>query len=352
MASGEVTALAEVAQAAPQPAGDAPDDGTRPVTGSGGLVLPLPPPSTADRPTAAPPAVNSDPGIALAGLPLVPMPAEPDATPDGPRAAAPTEEEPSPPEAAGPAAPAVLTASFRPLLKHDGMLGIRPAPVVTLDLPLARLEAASGRLDPVLLDGTDGADTLWGGAGPDRLAGGAGDDVLFGGLGADTLLGGEGDDILMVTGGTKLLTGGPGRDLFIIGLPDMLRGGLGRITDFESGQDALLVAVGPNDFDGHGWLSWYSRTMTINVLDPWEPGEPGPPERFGVLVDYPARRFWELSVETPRIRDLWMSAGPSDVIIADPTDPANARIIERPDGEDGSYLPRVLTPPAADLDLL
>jgi hypothetical protein len=292
--------------------------------------------------------VTSDPGIALAGLPAVPVPAEPDAA-DG-EAASSTEEEPPPVEAPGPAAPAVLTASFRPLLKHDGMLGIRPVPVVTLDLPLARLEEAA-RLDPVALDGTGGADTLWGGAGPDWLAGGAGNDLLFGGLGADTLLGGEGDDILMMTGGTKLLTGGPGRDLFIIGLPDTLRDGFGRILDFESGQDALLVAVGPNDFSGYGWLSWYSRTMTVNILDPWKPGELIPSERFTILLDYPARRFWEVSVETPRIRDLWIGAGPSDIIIADPTDPANARIIERPDGEDGIYLPRVITPPATDLNL-
>jgi hypothetical protein len=198
-ASGASAAFTEVAQAGPQTAGDAPEDGMRSATGSGGLVLPLSPPPPTDTPVAVPPAVTFDPAIALAGLPVVPVPAEPDAAPDAPGPASPRKRSRRRPDAAGPAAPAVLTASFRPLLKHDGMLGIRPVPVVTLDLPLARLEEAA-RLDPVSLDGTAGADTLWGGAGPDWLAGGAGNDLLFGGLGADTLLGGEGDDILMVTG--------------------------------------------------------------------------------------------------------------------------------------------------------
>jgi Ca2+-binding RTX toxin-like protein len=71
------------------------------------------------------------------------------------------------------------------------------------------------------LQGTQGADTLTGGAGDDTLygyagndilKGGAGDDVLAGNEGADTLQGGDGDDYLLGGPGNDTLDGGAGGD--------------------------------------------------------------------------------------------------------------------------------------------
>lgn len=48
----------------------------------------------------------------------------------------------------------------------------------------------------VIIQGTQGNDTLFGTSGADVMSGGAGNDVLMGGFGADTLFGGDGDDVL------------------------------------------------------------------------------------------------------------------------------------------------------------
>lgn len=71
------------------------------------------------------------------------------------------------------------------------------------------------------LHGTEGADTLTGGAdndvlygfgGNDTLRGGAGDDVLAGHAGNDILQGGDGDDYLLGGAGADTLDGGAGQD--------------------------------------------------------------------------------------------------------------------------------------------
>ncbi len=172
------------------------------------------------------------------------------------------------------------------------------------------------RLAPQALEGSAGADSLWGGAGNDLLSGGAGDDVLFGGFGTDTLSGGAGDDILLFTGGIQRLRGGPGRDLFVFGLPDAIRPGSALIEDFEPGQDALLSLNVEGWPSAYGALSWYSKIMTIGFLTHWNNGH-----RFQVMLDYPPREYWEVPVEGPRVRDLWIVGG--DIIRADPADPAN-----------------------------
>jgi Ca2+-binding RTX toxin-like protein len=79
-------------------------------------------------------------------------------------------------------------------------------------------------------DGTDGPDTLTGGAGDDRLNGFGGNDSLNGAAGNDTLDGGAGQDTL---------TGGTGADDFV--LSQFPADGQPRITDFSSGADQLLV---------------------------------------------------------------------------------------------------------------
>lgn len=62
------------------------------------------------------------------------------------------------------------------------------------------------------LQGSDFADTLYGGGGDDHLLGGAGNDSLRGGAGDDTLKGDEGNDNLRGEAGADHLDGGEGND--------------------------------------------------------------------------------------------------------------------------------------------
>ena len=64
--------------------------------------------------------------------------------------------------------------------------------------------------------GTNGNDSLNGGAGNDSLNGGAGKDLLWGDEGGDTLNGGEGDDTLNGGAGDDTLIGGLGDDIYIV----------------------------------------------------------------------------------------------------------------------------------------
>jgi len=85
---------------------------------------------------------------------------------------------------------------------------------------------ASGLSTPVMIDGGEGNDLLWGGRGDDLLVGGSGHDLIWGGGGADILLGGDGNDLLWGDGGYNLLIGGDGRDLLFGGqMGDILLGG-------------------------------------------------------------------------------------------------------------------------------
>jgi Ca2+-binding RTX toxin-like protein len=72
------------------------------------------------------------------------------------------------------------------------------------------------------IDGTEGADSLWGTdyadeihgrGGNDWINGGAGDDLLFGEDGDDTLLGGAGNDVMYGGNGNDTFNGGSGDDI-------------------------------------------------------------------------------------------------------------------------------------------
>ena len=66
------------------------------------------------------------------------------------------------------------------------------------------------------LTGTEGRDTLRGGADDDLIDGRGGDDLLFGNDGADTLTGGDGNDTM---------SGGTGRDVYLFEVPASVGGG-------------------------------------------------------------------------------------------------------------------------------
>ena len=80
------------------------------------------------------------------------------------------------------------------------------------------------------LNGTSGADLIFGLLGRNTINGLGSSDLLCGGNGVDTLNGGEGDDTLYGNRGDDTLTGGPGVDFFSGGQ------GCDTVTDFTPGQ--------------------------------------------------------------------------------------------------------------------
>lgn len=98
------------------------------------------------------------------------------------------------------------------------------------------------------LQGTEGADLLFGGAGFDHLHGLGGNDVLLGGTEDDELDGGAGDDQLLGGIGNDTLIGGGGDDTFIGGSGDDWIDGTGGSStwrfSYGDGYDTV------EDFDG------------------------------------------------------------------------------------------------------
>jgi Ca2+-binding RTX toxin-like protein len=84
----------------------------------------------------------------------------------------------------------------------------------------------SRRSNQCRIDGTSGADTIYGTpyfdiirgfGGNDALFGGAGDDVIYGGAGNDSIGGGPGNDVIYGGPGNDILSGGPGNDTIYAG---------------------------------------------------------------------------------------------------------------------------------------
>ncbi|MCY4067288.1 MAG: hypothetical protein OXF57_13110, partial [Rhodospirillaceae bacterium] len=84
-----------------------------------------------------------------------------------------------------------------------------------------------------------------------------GDDTLTGGAGTDMLLGGDGDDTLVSNGGVDILYGGEGADRFVVGDA----AGYTWIGDFEAGTDTIDLSGLQRD------LTWedVSANMTSRV---------------------------------------------------------------------------------------
>ncbi|MEO1093962.1 MAG: calcium-binding protein [Cyanobacteria bacterium J06638_28] len=74
---------------------------------------------------------------------------------------------------------------------------------------------ASETLTPVIADGGNGKDDLFGGAGDDTLKGGNGNDFLSGGNGVDTFFAGAGNDVVLGDKGNDIADLGAGNDRFI-----------------------------------------------------------------------------------------------------------------------------------------
>lgn len=115
--------------------------------------------------------------------------------------------------------------------------------VLTRDALLARITT------PLVVVGTPGADSLYGGAGADTLQGGDGDDVLVGGGGNDSLTGGSGNDILDVGAGGGYARGEAGSDTYWFGRGD------GAVTidtfstDWDTASEVLKLKPGVLETD-------------------------------------------------------------------------------------------------------
>ncbi|WP_279306464.1 glycoside hydrolase family 113 [Microvirga solisilvae] len=87
--------------------------------------------------------------------------------------------------------------------------------IATLEKAKVAARAAS-KVTGILRNGTEGDDSLVGGAGGDTLNGAGGNDTLFGGEAYDRLNGGAGDDRLDGGLGSDALAGGTGNDTYIV----------------------------------------------------------------------------------------------------------------------------------------
>jgi Ca2+-binding RTX toxin-like protein len=98
----------------------------------------------------------------------------------------------------------------------------------------------AGAGNDTLSDSGAQANTFYGEAGDDRIDGMGGNDFISGGDGNDRLLGGSGDDILIGGAGVDVMDGGSGRDTFkFLATTDLPIGKYESINAFESGLDKL-----------------------------------------------------------------------------------------------------------------
>lgn len=114
-------------------------------------------------------------------------------------------------------------------------------------------KAAGTGANGLTIDGTEAAETLFGGDSFDVIFAGGGDDTVSGGRGDDTIFGRDGDDILYGDDGADRIFGGAGDDWLDGGNGnDWLNGGAGAdtfvfnsgvdvIADFEQGIDQIIL---------------------------------------------------------------------------------------------------------------
>ena len=149
-------------------------------------------------------------------------------------------------------------------LSYDG------AAPVTIDLSAGTVRLTGGAIETffgfetvlhgLLLEGTGGSDTLYGGAYNDTLFGIGGNDTLFGGAGNDTLFGGSGNDTADYSGspsavtvnlGAGTATGGAGIDTLSGGDIEALVGSaLNDLLTGSAANDWLFGGGGNDSLDG------------------------------------------------------------------------------------------------------
>ena len=98
--------------------------------------------------------------------------------------------------------------------------------------------------DPILIGGTDAADTITGSSQRDDIEGGDGDDILSGGLGDDEIEGGAGNDTASYADGAGVTV-----SLAIIGTQDTLGAGVDDLTEIEN---LIGSALGIDSLTGDG----------------------------------------------------------------------------------------------------
>ena len=99
-----------------------------------------------------------------------------------------------------------------------------------------------------IINGNGGDDTIYGGSGADDLSGNNDGDKLYGGSGNDAIVGGNNNDRLIGGYGADTLTGSNGADTFVY-LSNRDTGDT--ITDFTQGSDLVdLAAFAPSSFVG------------------------------------------------------------------------------------------------------
>jgi hypothetical protein len=93
------------------------------------------------------------------------------------------------------------------------------------------------------IDGGEGDDQIYLGAGADFVLGGAGDDIIYTGAGDDEIDGGDGDDRLFGEAGDDTIRGGAGNDFIDGGAgDDIIFGG--------AGDDTIRASAGRDTIDG------------------------------------------------------------------------------------------------------
>ena len=135
------------------------------------------------------------------------------------------------------------------------------------------------------IQGNAGADSINGAGGSDRMLGGSGNDTIAGGTGNDTANGNTGDDTINGEAGNDFLRGGQGND-FILGgdSNDQLFGDLGTDTLFGgTGIDFLTGGAGNDVF---AWGTANGVTSTLTDAAPFTAPGATAPSQFETVVDF------------------------------------------------------------------
>lgn len=120
------------------------------------------------------------------------------------------------------------------------------------------------------LSASDGDDLALGGAGADTIGGGNGDDLILGEGGADLIFAYDGDDqvdagaggdIIYSGEGSDTLFGGKGTDSFVFDLEDFEDGSVDTVSDFELGEDKVVILGLSNQNE----IAFDSKTGSLSV---------------------------------------------------------------------------------------